>query len=74
MGTLSCTCKQGLGSLSQSGLGEKWVRPLRIPFQLPAKEQMSLHVTVCLRPCGACSALNALAAKAGGGRLGSTGL
>lgn len=65
MGTLSCTCKQGLGSLTQSGLGEKWVRPLGIPLQLPDKEQMSPQFTVCLRPGGACSALNAPTAKAG---------
>lgn len=43
MGTSSCTRKQGLGSLSQSGLGEKWIWPLRIPFQWAAKDQMSLR-------------------------------
>lgn len=54
MGTLSCTRKQGLGCVSQGGLGETWIRPLRIPFQLAAKDEMSLcceaasSATVCV--------------------------
>lgn len=48
MGTLSCPHKQGLGSLSQNSLGEKWIQPPRIPFSwLP---ETKCHCIVRLLP------------------------
>lgn len=70
MGTLSCTCKQGPGGLSLCGLGEKWIRPLRIPSQPDAKTQCQcmarlLPARLAASDRGACSALKALAGEAG---------